>query len=177
MASAYGLKSHEQTNAHVEVLTLRKGIDDVFKSFDFDGSGTVDKEEFLQCLISLDLPPPIVEEFTDKLDLKENDVLAYSEFVAYFMECLASSNRAIEQEQLVVENKIENKVEENSLLVKETIAQGDTNISKFAEEHPKNEDASNSNNKNPKSDNAESPRKDKGYYFTKFATERDIFNS
>ena len=77
------------------------------------------------------------------------------------MECLVSSNQAIEQEQLVVENKIENKVEENSLLVKETIAQGDTNISKFAEEHPKNEDASNSNNKNPKSDNAESPRKDK----------------
>ena len=75
MASAYALKAHEQSNAHAEVLTLRKGIDDVFKSFDFDGSGTVDKEEFRQCLISLDLPPPIVEEFTHKLDLKENDVL------------------------------------------------------------------------------------------------------
>ena len=100
-----------------------------------------------------------VEEFTRlELELKENDVITYSEFVAYFMECLVSSNQAIEQEHY--ENKIENKVEENSLLGKETIAQGDTNISKFAEEHPKNEDARNNNNKNTKSDNAESPRKD-----------------
>ena len=76
------------------------------------------------------------------------------------MECLVSSNQAIAQEQLVVENKIENKVEENSLLGKETIAQGDTKTSKFAVEHSKNEDARNNNNKNTKSDNAESPRKD-----------------
>ena len=84
-----------------EMNAIQKALDEIFKSFDFDGSGTVDKDDFLQCLLAMRIPASQANSFLKEIDLNDNQIIEYEEFVTVISKHVNSSarTRKVESEQ------------------------------------------------------------------------------
>ena len=76
-----------------EMNAIQKALDEIFKSFDFDGSGTVDKDDFLQCLLAMRIPASQAKSFLKEIGLNDNQIIEYEEFVTVISKHVNSSAR------------------------------------------------------------------------------------
>ena len=120
-----------------EMNAIQKALDEIFTSFDFDGSGTVDKDDFLQCLLAMRIPASQANSFLKEIDLNDNQIIEYEEFVTVISKHVNSSarTRKVESEQkeevtgiIEEEKKKKKKKKTKKMVVKEGKKKAETVI-------------------------------------------------